>query len=1283
MPIPYLNPFPGLRPFAMDERHLFFGREQQVAELLVRLRKHRFLAVVGSSGSGKSSLIRAGLLPELHGGTMRAAGSAWRVVILRPGGNPMTQLANALGDADLYGSEAGQDLPLRLGVTLERSGLGLIETVRQAALPARTNLLVVVDQFEEVFRYTENTPAARSAAAAFVRLLLEASRQAEVPIYVVLTMRSDFLGECSQFPGLAEAINQSEYLVPRLNRDQWRSAIEGPVRVGGGSIAPRLVQRLLNDVGEDPDQLPLLQHALMRTWDHWAQHHHSAEPLDLDHYEAVGGISAALSRHADEAYAELPGERERAVAARVFKALTEKSSDARGTRRPTRMTELVEIAGADLAEVQVVVEAFRQEGRAFLMPPSDLAIESKTVIDIAHESLMRAWKRLSNWAEEEAVSVRIYRRLVETALLWKDNKAGLFGDPDLELARQWREEASPTAAWARSYGPGYDAAMEFLDASIQARQAEIAAQEAARQRELAQARAEAENERLRARIRVREAQRRVWMVIGMALLALAVAAAWTAHRNSKIARSNKLAAQASTILSRDPELGLLLATNAWDVFPSLEAATLVRKSLMAFPLQLLVTNHTAPVARAVFSPDGNFFATADDAGNVALSRNNGTNGPWSRHGFAPQTLQPAHQVKLVALEFTGNSKFLVSAAGRQVRMWETDRGNLLSGTNLPSGTVKDAAISPGGARVLIAADAGGAYLWEWNAPGQPSLQALRTPMGRPQLAAFSPGGKWLALATDTNQNRLYFGANNYQIQIWAGDGSNPRHLEGHSGDASSLRFSPDDRFIATVGREGVMRLWESASGRLLAFSTNLTTDRIGKLTFHGSRILAWGQTMVQLFDTAGIESAARARELRPIRELIYPQGIRMAAMSPDGMTILTAGMDAKARLNLSSGELSGELIGHTSQINAIDSSPDGRWILTGSHDGRAMLWENYPGQFLAEPGRSARLVTAGGNGALFIGSAAIPETSLVIRSGATTKGNQAPAPASNYQPTKEVRSAAFNQQGSFIAVGDGTEVVVLDSERQSPALWRQPHPGEVRCLAFGPGERASRLAVAGESATVRVWEFDPASSGQPVWQDLESSKTNAFERIGFSLDGRRLFGLQHDDWITVWDVASRYRLAEFRQRGAECAAFDPQGHLLVIGDERGAIWLWQMEPLHPLDRQSLHRDKINDVAWSGNGLFVVSGSGDKTAIVWEVGDLKRAGGLSRIADLAAHSEPVTHVSFAAGDQSIFTADLRGGLRKHQLGDVLASDPKIIIGLAARRLSRGLDAEELKVFLNRR
>src|SRR6185295_249471 len=191
------------------------------------------------------------------------------------------------------------------------------------------------------------------------------------PIYVVLTMRSDFLGDCAHFRDLAEAISNSQDLIPRLTRDELQAVITGPIGVRGGRIAPSLVQHLLNDVGDDMDQLPILQHALMRAWDHWERHDPDARPIDLDDLRAIGGMTEALSRHADEAFGALTSDRQRTIAERLFKGLTERGSDNREIRRPTELARLAAIANVDAADVVPVVDVFRASGRSFLMPPHD------------------------------------------------------------------------------------------------------------------------------------------------------------------------------------------------------------------------------------------------------------------------------------------------------------------------------------------------------------------------------------------------------------------------------------------------------------------------------------------------------------------------------------------------------------------------------------------------------------------------------------------------------------------------------------------------------------------------------------------------------------------------------------------------------------------------------------------------------------------------------------------------------------------------------------------------
>jgi tetratricopeptide (TPR) repeat protein len=295
-------------------------------------------------------------------------------------------------------------------------------------------------------------------------LLLEASQQGELPIYVVVTMRSDFIGECMDYPGLPEAVNGGQYLVPRMTRDELRSAIQGPVAVGGGTIARRLVLRLLNDFGDEYDQLPILQHALMRTWDFWEKNKPD-EPIDIEDYEAIGTVKHALSLHAEEAYEETGSDIRKKIAEKMFKALTDTFSDPRGTRRPTSVGDLTSICEASKEEIVSVVEIFRRQGRSFLMPPSDVPLEEFCIIDLSHESLMRCWTRLVGWADQERISAEIYARLSDAATWFREGKSGLWRNPELEFGQKWKLENQPTAAWAQRYNPCFAQVMTFLDQS--------------------------------------------------------------------------------------------------------------------------------------------------------------------------------------------------------------------------------------------------------------------------------------------------------------------------------------------------------------------------------------------------------------------------------------------------------------------------------------------------------------------------------------------------------------------------------------------------------------------------------------------------------------------------------------------------------------------------------------------------------------------------------------------------------------------------------------------------
>ena len=465
------NPYPGLRAFEAHESDLFFGRERETDELRKRLRTTRLLAVVGGSGSGKSSLVRSGLIPSLHRGLMSGTAGSWRVAIIRPGEDPIGNLAAALDQAAvLGGADAHADTRRTvLEANLRDSSLGLAEAIRHARLPAGDNVLVLVDQFEELFRFwrSRRRHQAGDDAAAFVKLLLEAARCADLPIYVVLTMRSEFIGECMEFSGLPEAINAGQYLVPAMSRDALRAAIAGPAAVRGATIAPRLLARLLNEVGNDRDRLPVLQHALMRTWEAWSGDHAGDEPLDVRHYEAIGTMTEALSRHADEAYAELDGAAERAWAERLFKTLTETTEDGHGVRRERAFGVLTGVCNASPAELTRVIDRFRAPARAFLQPPAGVPLLPDTIIDISHESLMRVWTRLIGWVEEEGRSIEIYRRLARGAAQHAAGEAGLWRPPELALGLRWFRDNQPSAAWAGD-GATFEGAMSFLRRSRRA-----------------------------------------------------------------------------------------------------------------------------------------------------------------------------------------------------------------------------------------------------------------------------------------------------------------------------------------------------------------------------------------------------------------------------------------------------------------------------------------------------------------------------------------------------------------------------------------------------------------------------------------------------------------------------------------------------------------------------------------------------------------------------------------------------------------------------------------------
>ncbi len=488
------QPYPGLRPYTSGDEEFFFGRQAQTRGLRQKLETCRLVAVVGRSGCGKSSLVKAGLIPLLDREADSDGDRTWHVASFRPQKQPIAELTKALfrlasqaqavpaalpapdesGEArapapsQIEPAEMEQLRRSRHDAMFRRSSHGLVEAASELRIGASDRLLIVVDQFEEIFRFEDASGKDADEATAFVRLLIEAISADHPRIHVILTMRLDFLGDCARFARLPEAISDGQFLVPNLSRAERRAAIEEPAKKAGKLIRPEVTQRLLNEIGEDPEQLPVLQHLLMRMW----QHAGANAEITLKDYDDTDGVKGAISRHAEQIYNGLATDADRKAAERLFKAISERDRRGRSIRRATVLSDIQGIvagddagspAGADPKKLISVIDAFRAPDCCFLIPPAGQELEPDTIIDISHESLLRGWSRMTGktaaegWIAEEERDGRIYSGLLEAA-----ETESILPTKVARQRKQWWDTARPNETWAKRYGDRFEAVEAFI-----------------------------------------------------------------------------------------------------------------------------------------------------------------------------------------------------------------------------------------------------------------------------------------------------------------------------------------------------------------------------------------------------------------------------------------------------------------------------------------------------------------------------------------------------------------------------------------------------------------------------------------------------------------------------------------------------------------------------------------------------------------------------------------------------------------------------------------------------
>lgn len=947
----FFNPFPGLRPFRIEESFLFFGREGQTEEVLHKLAEQRFVAVVGPSGSGKSSFIYCGVIPVLHGGFMpNTPFSAWNIIVTRPGGGPIKNLCEALlENDDEYRALSKEDKHIQriiVNSMLRSSSRGLVEVIRKNPAFKNRNTLILVDQFEELFRFRKSEIEAhdvQNESLAFVNLLMESIQAADLPIYVAITMRSDFVGDCAHYTELTEAINRSYYMIPQMTRNQKQLAITGPIKVAGGQIAPRLVTQLLNDLGDSPDQLPILQHALMRTWSYWQRHRKPDEPLDIAHYEAIGTMSEALSLHANEAYDEL-AEPQKIICERLFKTITEKNSEGFGTfatRLPTSVADISKITAVDIEALLPIIEVFRRTGRSLLMPPPDQHLTPDTVIDLSHESLMRIWGRLKTWIDEENESIEMYKRLSDAAEAFQIGMAGLWRPPDLQLALAWRDKNQPSVAWAERYAPGFEQAMVFLNQSRDEYEEEQRIKDEAQQQALR-----------RARVTALFLGTATVVSIGFLVFALvqmvnsqrsAVEAKGFAEKAKKgEIEANELrlkaerSAREAQLLSIKAENSAIIAnTQRLKATQKAEEAEQQRKLAEASANEALLQKETAELERKKADRERQRAEQqrqkAEENAQKAIEATD--------EAYRLRLLSIAQSMAVKSLQMTDNRVKALNA--QQAYSFNSNNGGMKyhpdifdglyyaikqlndgSYNNLSGHTDAVRSIETGyDNRYLYSAGSDGKILrWDSQNFNTPTVMAVNNYVNR--ALAISSDNQWVAVGGDADRIQLFSTQSPTVVN---------REIKNFSGSVWSMKFSANSKSLLIATSTNKLYFWDFQQMREL----KQLSERINSIAISPNGAVAYISTETGKIYTINTEKT------NPELVEFYQNNAELHAISisPNGRYLVAGDINGFVRIwDMSTQKLQIKLEGHRARINNIEFSRDGNRLATASFDKTVRLW---------------------------------------------------------------------------------------------------------------------------------------------------------------------------------------------------------------------------------------------------------------------------------------------------------------------------------------------------------
>lgn len=1143
-------PYRGLTRFEPGDADLFFGRDQLVERLTELNRKHRFTAVFGPSGSGKSSLLRAGLIPRLRTpGETGASGDDGvppaAVRILTPGADPLR-------------TQAGRLVPVP---------------------DTDADTWLIVDQFEELYTLGAD-PADRDA---FIDRLVAAT-DAGSRLRVVIAVRADFLGRCAEHPGLTAALQDATLLAGPMSRAELREAIVRPAAADGLIVERSLTDRLLDEVEGAPGGLPLMSHALLETW-----RHRSGRVLTEGAYDAAGGLRGAVVRTAEQVYGELTAPQAE-LARRILLRLVAPGDGTSDTRRPTDHAEL---GFGDPADTRVVLDRLV---RARLITFDD------GTVDLAHEALITAWPRLRAWLDAERDRLRVHRSLSEAARTWEAlgrESAALYAGSRLSAARDaFPQDAVPPRGAVLQDGRGDELTpleRRFLTASLRRRR------RAARLRRTVvavlavfaliatgtavvalQARATARSERDTAVFgrltaeadRVRETDAPLAARLDVA--AYRMRSTWDLRTRLASDADRVLATRlpahdgVGSSVAYAPD-GRTLASGGhdgtvrlWDTAGSADGRPLGeplrlrtgRVGAVAFApghrdllvaagdggtLQLwdvrdrerpravgrpLVSHEEQNIVSVAFAPDGRTLATAGDDGTVRLwdLSDPARPAPFGKPAKADESKEGS--VRAVAFAPDGGTLATAGYDGT-VRMWRfgeddgTGAGIAPLGKPLRAHTepVWALAFSPDGRTLATGGFDETVRLWDASDPGRPtSLGEPLTAHTAPVMSvAFSPDGETLASAGEDDAPLLWNVANPaYPQQLG-------EPLTGHSEAVWEVAFSRDGHTLASTGADGSVLLWHRPPTVLTDFTNPLTAVSYSP----DGRLLAVASTddgLVRLWD---VRRPDRPRRLP--RVLAHEDQVPAVAFSPDGRTVASGSKDGTVRLwDVSAPErpapLGDPLTAHDGGALAVAFSPDGRTLATGGEDDTVRLWDvRRPDRArpLGEPLRGhtdAVTSVAFARGGHTLASGSGDGTARLWHVDGGTRARPAGAPLTGHE--EQVNAVAFAPDGRTLATGSDDRTVRLWDVEQPDRVRPSGEPlaehrGAVRSVAFSPD--GGTLATAGGDHTVRLWNVADPARAEPAGQEL-TGHLDTVTSVAFSPEGDTLTSAGYDLTARVWTL---------------------------------------------------------------------------------------------------------------------------------------------------------------------